>query len=304
MDTSFKGVVARLSDIDLPRIGYGIGVGEDEVHAFLDVETAGGGYDDEGRPKILFEPAKFYAHLSGAARAQAVAAGLAAPKWGDIPYGPQSGQYPTLIRAIAVDETAALMSASWGIGQVLGENFGAAGYDSVQAMVADMVNGGEAAQLQAAVNFIKANHLDDELRNHQWAAFARGYNGPGYAKNAYDTKLAARFKWWQGRPDTPWSPPAPVPTPKPTRITIYALTWGSSDVPRETRYFTPDHGTDAVQRLAERVIELDRAPANAAFASLSRLPDSIYPEGMTLASWTKTSDERPTDEGSAEIPVS
>jgi hypothetical protein len=310
MDTTFKGVVARLSDTDLPRIGYGIGVGEDEIHAFLDVETAGGGYDDEGRPKILFEPARFYAHLSGAARAQAVAAGLAAPRWGDIPYGPQSSQYPKLVQAIAIDETAALMSTSWQIGQVLGENFGAAGYDSVQAFVADMVNGGEAAGLQAAVNFIKANHLDDELRNHQWAAFARGYNGPGYARNSYDTKLAARFKWWQGRPDTPWTPPkpddaappVPVPTPKPS-ITIYVLTWGSSDVPRETRYFTPDHGTDAVMRLSERVIELDKAPANAAFASLSRLPDSIYPEGMTLASWTKTSDERPTDEGSLEVPA-
>jgi hypothetical protein len=298
MDTTFKGVVARLSDTDLPRIGYGIGVGEDEIHAFLDVETAGGGYDDEGRPKILFEPARFYAHLSGDARARAVAANLAAPRWGDIPYGPQSSQYPKLIQAIAIDETAALMSTSWQIGQVLGENFGAAGYDSVQAMVTDMVNGGEAAGLQAAVNFIKANHLDDELRNHQWAAFARGYNGAGYAKNAYDVKLAARFKWWQGRPDTPWTPPAPTP-----RITIYVLTWGSSDVPRETRYFTPDHGTDAVMRLAERVVELDKAPANAAFASLSRLPDSIYPEGMTLASWTKTSDERPTDDGSLEVPA-
>lgn len=88
-----------------------------------------------------------------------------------------------------------------------------------------------------------------------------------------------------------------------SRPTIYELTWGSTDVPRETRYFTPDHGTDAVMRLAERVLELDKAPANAAFASLSRLPDSIYPEGMTLASWTKTSDERPTDEGSKEMPA-
>ncbi|TJV51168.1 MAG: N-acetylmuramidase family protein [Mesorhizobium sp.] len=297
MDTTFKGVVARLSDTDLPRIGYGIGVGEDEVHAFLDVETAGGGYDDEGRPKILFEPAKFYAHLSGDARAQAVAAGLAAPKWGDIPYGAQSSQYPKLIKAIAIDETAALKSASWGIGQVLGENFGAAGYDSVQTMVADMVNGGEAAQLQAAVNFIKANGLDDELRNHQWAAFARGYNGAGYAKNAYDTKLAARFKWWQGKPDTPWTPQARPST------TVYALTWGSSDIPKETRYFTFDHQSDAVARLAIAVLALDQAPANAAYASLSRLPDSVYPDGMPLVAWTKTSDERPTDEGSAEIPA-
>lgn len=206
MDTSFRGAVVRLSDTDLPRIGAGIGVGEDELHAFLDVETSGGGYDDQGRPKILFEPARFYANLPADKRAQAMAAGLAAPKWGQIPYGPQSSQYPRLLKAMAIDETAALKSASWQIGQVLGENHLAAGYDTVQAFVADIVNGGEAAGLQAAVNFIKANHLDDELRDHNWAAFARGYNGPGYRKNAYDTKLAARFKWWQGKPDTPWKP--------------------------------------------------------------------------------------------------
>ena len=204
MDLSFKGAVVRLSETDLPRIGYSIGAGEDELHAFLDVETSGGGYDSEGRPKMLFEPHVFYRNLVPAARAQAVAQGLAYPSWGDKPYPADS--YPHLTAAMAIDEVAALKSASWQIGQVLGENFVAAGYATVQAMVTDMVYGGEAAGLQAAVNFIKAEHLDDELRNHQWAAFARGYNGSGYARNGYDTKLAARFKFWQGKSDTPWKP--------------------------------------------------------------------------------------------------
>jgi len=206
MDLSFKGAVVRLSDTDLPRIGYGIGVGEDEIHAFLDVETAGGGYDAEGRPKMLFEPHVFFRNLAGKERDRAVAAGIAYARWGEKPYPKDS--YPRLVQAIAINEAAALKSASWGIGQVLGENFVAAGFASPEDMVTAMVNGGEAAQLQAAVNFIKAEHLDDELRNHQWAAFARGYNGPGYAKNGYDKKLAARFAWWQGKPDTPWSPPS------------------------------------------------------------------------------------------------
>ena len=203
MDTTFKGAVVRLSDTDLPRIGYGIGVGEDELHAFLDVETAGGGYDSQDRPKMLRETYHFYKNLPAAKREEALKAGLATTSW--VNNYPQDS-YPDLLRMIAIDETAALMSCSWGIGQVIGENYVAAGYDTVQAMVTDMVNGGEAAQLQAAVNFIKAEHLNEDLRNHQWAAFARGYNGSGYAENHYDTKLAARFKWWQGKPDTPWSP--------------------------------------------------------------------------------------------------
>jgi hypothetical protein len=46
------------------------------------------------------------------------------------------------------------------------------------------------------VNFIKANQLADPLRRHDWAAFARRYNGPGYTANSYDTKLAAAHQRW------------------------------------------------------------------------------------------------------------
>lgn len=40
MDTTFKGATARLKDIDIPRIGAEIGVGEDELHAFMQMEAA------------------------------------------------------------------------------------------------------------------------------------------------------------------------------------------------------------------------------------------------------------------------
>lgn len=85
--------------------------------------------------------------------------------------------------------------------------------------------------------------------------------------------------------------------------TVYQVGWGSSDVPEQKRYFNVHHLSDAVVRFAERVLELDRAPANAAFAYLNRLPDSVCPQGETMAAWTKTSDERPTDEGSLEPPA-
>lgn len=206
---NFIGPAKRLEDLDLPRIGALIGVGEDEVHAFIDVETRGGGFDPQGRPKILFEPHVFYRNLpAGTKRDAAVKAGLACKSWGQIPYGKESEQYGKLQRATSIDETAALKACSWGLGQVLGENHVAAGYETVQAMVADFTLD-EDNHLEAAIRFIKANGLDDELRRHDWAAFARGYNGPGYKKNAYDTKLAAAFKRWRKIPDTPWSPGGP-----------------------------------------------------------------------------------------------
>jgi hypothetical protein len=212
MDMTFKGAARRLDDLDLPRLGASIGVGEDEIHAFLDVETSGHGFDAQGRPVILFEPHVFYRNLAGAARAKAVAAGLAYAKWGEKPYPRDS--YPRLKAACAIDETAALRSASWGLGQVLGENFRAAGFPTVQAMVEAMM-ADEALQLAAAVNFIAANRLDGKLRKHDWAGFAKGYNGASYRKNAYDTRLADAFRKWSGIKDTPSPPAAPARPPAP-----------------------------------------------------------------------------------------
>jgi len=85
-------------------------------------------------------------------------------------------------------------------------------------------------------------------------------------------------------------------------ITVYALSWGGSDVPMETRYFRPEEQCDAFVRASEKIVDLDRGPGSAAFVSLVQLPDAQSLEARSLISWTKTSDERPTAEGSIEIP--
>jgi len=200
----FKGRAKRLDDVDLPRLGALIGVGEDEIHAVLDVESRGSGFDRHGRPLILFEPHIFWRLLGDTPeRRRAVAAGLAYPAWRAGGYPADS--YPRLISAIGINETAALKAASWGLGQVLGENFKAAGFESVQAMVAAMCDD-EEHHLAAMVRFIKANNLDLALRAHDWRAFAKGYNGPGYATHDYHGRLARAFAKWQGIKDTRWRP--------------------------------------------------------------------------------------------------
>ena len=55
-------------------------------------------------------------------------------------YGPAGvHQYDRLAAAISLYRDAALQSASLGLGQVMGMNFQAAGFDSVEDMVAAMV---------------------------------------------------------------------------------------------------------------------------------------------------------------------
>lgn len=212
----FKGRAKRLEDIDLPRIGHRIGVGEDELHAFMDVETSGSGFDPQGRPKILFEPHVFYRNLAaGMKRDRAVGLGLAYPKWGQKPYGKESEQYPKLERAMMIDETAALKACSWGLGQILGENHALVGYATPQAMVLAFMDD-EEKHLEAIVEFLIKREIADDLRRHDWAAVARVYNGSGYAKNGYHTKMAAAYARWSKIKDTPWSPSDKPVDPVPT----------------------------------------------------------------------------------------
>ncbi len=204
---NFKGKAKRIEDIDLPRIGAKIGVGEDEIHAVMDVETRGSGFDSQGRPRILFERHKFYKYLPASKKAAGVKSGLANKRPGG--YGKESAQYGKLVRAMAIDKTAALKSASWGLGQIMGFNHEAAGYATVDAMVKAFMDD-EDNHLEAMINFIKFNHLDDELRDHEWAAFARGYNGPGYRRNDYHTKLTTAYAKWSKIRDTPYPPQKPI----------------------------------------------------------------------------------------------
>jgi len=199
----FKGRAKKLDDVDLPRIGARIGVGEDELHAFMEVEAAGSGFDGQGRPKMLFEPHVFYRNLTGSKRAAAVQNGLAYAKWKAGNYPKDS--YPRLEKAIEIDETAALKAASWGLGQVLGENHKMLGYETPQAMVLAFMDD-EEKHVDGMVDFLISAGIDDDLRAHHWATIARVYNGPGYKTHNYDGRMHSAYQKWAKIKDTPWTP--------------------------------------------------------------------------------------------------
>ena len=53
------------------------------------------------------------------------------------------------------------------------------------------------------LRFIHANRLTSLLHARDWAGFARRYNGPAYAKNRYDVRLAAAHaRHRDGRPSS------------------------------------------------------------------------------------------------------
>lgn len=170
-----------------------IGCEPEAIEAVIAVEAAGRGWDRQGRLRMLFEPHVFYRVLAKNDKDDletAVASGVAYPSWGQRPYPKDS--YPRLERARQINEELALRGASWGLPQILGENYDLAGYKSAVDMVTDFL-GGEDAQLTALSSFVVAKNLDGALRDKQWAVFARGYNGAAYAKNGYDVAISVAY---------------------------------------------------------------------------------------------------------------
>lgn len=175
-----------LYDADFARAAATLGALPAAVQAVADVETSGNAFDERGRPRILFERHYFHRFTNGRYDGSHPAISAATPGG----YGKFSEQYGKLEIAYGLDAEAALRSASWGRFQIMGDNHAAAGFASVRAFVAALVQS-EAAHLDAFVAFVAANRpMAEALRTRDWASFARRYNGPAYAKNCYDAKLA------------------------------------------------------------------------------------------------------------------
>jgi hypothetical protein len=188
-----------------------LGVDVATIKAVADVETAGDAFDALGRPRILFE--RHYFHRLTSGRFDLTHARVSAQSAGG--YGTFSAQYGKVEEAYALDADAALRSASWGRFQIMGDNFIAAGFSSSHEFVKAMTRS-EEAQLRAFVSFVLSRGtMAEALRQKNWAAFARAYNGPGYAKNQYDTKLAASYAAFAAAaPATPAATPTSAAAPR------------------------------------------------------------------------------------------
>jgi hypothetical protein len=189
MIPKFVGNATPLSQPGLTGVSNRLGCQPAEIWAVLSVETAGCGFLADRRPQILFERHVFSARTDG--RFDAEASDISNPEPGG--YGAAGAhQYDRLNKAVGKDEQAAVQSASWGIGQIMGFNAHTVGFADVSAMITAMVES-EDNQLLAMAQFLEDNGLDTDLQSHNWRSFARGYNGTTFERNNYDTRLAAAF---------------------------------------------------------------------------------------------------------------
>lgn len=187
----------KLSKADIIAVAKSLGVEPAAMKAVIDVEAAGEGFDKQGRPTILFEPHIFWRELTKINyitkrnELRKSYPGILSPTWDKSLYR-IGNSHAKLTRAAELHWEAAHNSCSWGLGQIMGFNATKIGYPTLKEFIDDMYES-EAKQLKAMAMFLKANGLISKLKAKDWAGFARGYNGSGYAANKYDTKLASAY---------------------------------------------------------------------------------------------------------------
>lgn len=187
----FSGAATPLAAGDVVSVAQQLGCEPATVWAVCDVESAGGGFLPDKRPKLLFESHLFHSLTGG--RYDASHPGISTPTWVRNYGAPGAHQYDRLAEAIALDREHALQSASWGLFQIVGMNFAACGFASVEAYVAAICQS-EAAQLAAFAAFCAHEELAALLAAKDWTQFALRYNGPGEAANDYAGRLAAAYQ--------------------------------------------------------------------------------------------------------------
>jgi peptidoglycan hydrolase-like protein with peptidoglycan-binding domain len=182
----FAGAARPLHRDGLTAAAALVGVDPAALWTVVVVETSGCGFLPDRRPCILFERHIFSTRTGR--RFDAAHPGISGSAGG---YGqPGAHQYGRLEDAIACDRRAALESASWGLGQIMGFNAGLAGFRDAEEMVPQMMRS-ENEQILAMASFMRATGMHAALQRRDWTNFARRYNGLGFATNRYDEKLAA-----------------------------------------------------------------------------------------------------------------
>lgn len=160
-----------------------------------DGDPNGGFIHGDRLAKILFEAKEFHKRTGG--HYDVSHPNISSRKWNQALYIGGQGEYIRLAKAMALNEVAALESASVGLFQVMGYHWQALGYASVHDYWARM-QASEANQLDAFVRFVIHNKLAGKLAKggptpESWVPFVEAYNGSGFRANSYHIRAANEF---------------------------------------------------------------------------------------------------------------
>jgi len=181
---------AAVTDAQIASFASRLGGTVKQVRAVSKVESGGGGWNDQGQPKALYERHYFWRRM------QVIIPLLSNPAPGgytiDADRDGLNDSWEKLADAAMRNPIAAFESASFGKFQVMGAWGTKLGYANAIEFAYSMVSS-EAAHYEALVRYIEKFGLVAAFRklSTDWrdcTDFARGYNGKG--QQGYDRRLA------------------------------------------------------------------------------------------------------------------
>lgn len=194
-----------LSEEDYVDVARRLGIEVAAVKAVVEIEAGKdqGGFVEPGLPIINFDLTQFRRlaarhkiNLTPYRKSHAV---VFSPPNAKAYGGHQYAQHARLKAASEIDRKTAVYATYWGMFQIGGANWKICGTDSYEDFV-DRMCRSERDQLELFAALIEKCGYTKHLRDHNWAAFARGYNGPGYRRYNYHTRMAKAYARYSSSP--------------------------------------------------------------------------------------------------------
>ena len=169
------------------------------IIAVFQVESAGSGFNEDGRLKVLYEPHVAYKYAKRPKEARAQAPHLFQPSWVDPSRVPKREWHPyrttqeerwdMILQAAGIDFDAAVRAVSWGRFQIMGYWAEKLDYDSPMHFIERLYDG-EAAHLDALFRYCRMANLMPALQKGDWYRFSRYNSNIVSVRKEYASKLA------------------------------------------------------------------------------------------------------------------
>lgn len=190
--------IKRLTEDDYRAVAAELGIEVAAMKAVVDIEAGPShqGFFEAGKPIVNFDLSMFR-RIAGRRGVNLTKYATTHPEVFSRPsvkkYGSTQGVHQARLQAAwDIDSIVAAEATFWGMFQIGGFNWQKCGASSLDDFVRRMRRS-EREQLEMFASFIKSTGLVKHLQSHNWAAFARGYNGPSYASRGYHTRMAAAY---------------------------------------------------------------------------------------------------------------
>ena len=197
-EISYDYIPGRLTDEDIREVADELGVEVAAIRAVIEIEAGARheGFWSDGKPIINFDLSMFRkfaarnkVNLSKYKKSHAVV--FARPN--RARYGSyQAVQQARFDAARTIDDKTAIQGTFWGMFQLGGFNWKTCGCKSPDEFV-NLMSRSERDQLELFAEFVRETGMLPYLKAKNWAAFARRFNGPSYARRGYHTRLARAY---------------------------------------------------------------------------------------------------------------